>query len=212
MEGIDQGNRRVAAGWEDCLKLTRWNGPAGERGLFRSPDVTIMKDLTVQKVINVLFTLGYGRWPADQRLENMLRALQAARVDILVDIRHSPCPSNTNPKSNYGPRDWHLLADGAGLDGHLRPTGIDYIWLGELGNPQKTDSRMEILRGHLASPETAWPVNRGLLLLEGLVDAGKTCCLLCACKDYDLCHRKLIAETLRQRFYGDELKIKDLAE
>ena len=160
----------------------------------------------------MLYTLGYGRWPAEKRLENMLGALRTAHVDAVVDVRHSPCPSNSNPESNYGPRAWHLLAVGAGLDGHLRQAGIEYLWLVELGNPQKNDKQMEILREHLAEPERAWPVNRGLLVLKGLVDEGKTCCLLCACKDYEACHRKLIAETLRQRYYGDELEIADLAE
>jgi uncharacterized protein (DUF488 family) len=142
----------------------------------------------------------------------MLGALKAAQVDTVVDIRHSPCPANSNPKSNYGPQGWHLLAGGVGLDGHLRQAGIEYLWLGELGNPQKNDKDMAILRQHLAEQERAWPVNRGLLVLKELVDEGKTCCLLCACKDYEACHRKLIAETLRQRFYGGELEIEDLAE
>ncbi len=158
----------------------------------------------------MLYTVGYGRWPVKKRLEKMLDVLQAAHVDILVDIRHSPCPSNTSPKSNYGPRGWHLLAGNVGIDGHLRRVGIDYIWVVELGNPQKNDKKMKVLRAHLAEPEQAWPVNRGLALLKQLADEGKTCCLLCACKDYDHCHRKLIAEAFSQRFCEGMLPIEDL--
>ena len=53
-----------------------------------------------------LYTTGYGRWPAKQRLERLVRALKKASITTLIDIRHSPCPSNVDPASNYpaGPR------------------------------------------------------------------------------------------------------------
>jgi uncharacterized protein (DUF488 family) len=159
-----------------------------------------------------LYTTGYGRWPTKQRLERLVRALRAAGVTTLVDIRHSPCPSNLDPASNYGPRDWHLLEAGRGLDGHLRRAGIDYLWLVELGNPQKTDPAMAVLRAHVAAADEAWPVNRGLAQLHQLVLAeGERVALLCACKDYDDCHRKVIAEALSQRFFGGALAIRELA-
>lgn len=140
----------------------------------------------------------------------MLTVLQAAHVDTVVDVRISPCPSNNSPESNYGPRDWNLLADGAGVDGHLGSIGIGYLWLVELGNPQKSGKLTTVLRQHLAEPKRAWPVHRGLAVLKARIDAGDTCCLLCACTNYDECHRKLIAEALRDQFYGGDLKIVDL--
>jgi len=158
-----------------------------------------------------LFTVGYGRWPTAQRVKSLMSALKAANVTMLVDIRHSPCPSNTNVKSNYGPRDWHLLDRGEGLDGHLRRIGIEYIWMVELGNPQKTDPQMAVLRSHLEEPKVPWPVNRGLSLVHELMQTrGKICALLCACKRYDDCHRKVIAEALNQRFFKGALMIHDL--
>ena len=49
---------------------------------------------------------------------------------------------------------------------------------------------------YLAEPDEPWPVNRGLDLLQRLVrKKGQRCCLLCACRNYEECHRKLIAET-----------------
>lgn len=158
-----------------------------------------------------LFTIGYSRWPTKRRLERLTSALKAAGVTTLVDTRHSPCPSNLDPASNYGPRDWQLLHSGKGLDGHLRQAGIEYIWLVELGNPQKTDPSMAILCEHLAASDKPWPVNRGLELLHQLVKTeGQTCCLLCACKDFDKCHRKVIAEAFSERFFGGTLAIRDL--
>jgi uncharacterized protein (DUF488 family) len=157
-----------------------------------------------------LSTIGYGRWPTKQRLEQMIRALKDAGITTLVDVRHSPCPSNQDPNSIYGPRPWHLLDGGAGLDGHLKKAGIDYVWLVELGNPQKTEPTMAVLRAHLAA-DKPWPVNRGLDLLRPLVeDDTKRVALLCACGRYDDCHRKVIAEAYRDRFGCGSLELRDL--
>jgi hypothetical protein len=147
----------------------------------------------------VLYTIGYGRWPPPRRMKGMIEALQSAGVKLLVDTRHSPCSSNVEPGSSYGPRDWNLQAGDTGIAHHLKAAGIDYRWLGELGNPQKNDPGMTILREQLATADLRWPVNRGLLVLRGLLDGGP-CALLCACVDYRQCHRTVIAEAMRQRF------------
>ncbi len=82
----------------------------------------------------------------------------------------------------------------------LAEHGMDYRWIVELGNPQKRDPKMEILRWQLDSRDERWPVTRGLQLLASLVrDETTTCCLLCACADYRTCHRRLIAEALVQQ-------------
>ena len=159
----------------------------------------------------MLYAIGYNRWPAKQRLERMLAVLQNAHIDIVVDVRLSPSSSQSSPHSNYGPRPWHLLAQGAGLDGHLRHEGIEYAWLPELGNPQKSSGNTEILQAHLADGSLRVPVNRGLIVLKDLIDSGKSCCLLCACGKYDQCHRKVIAEAFNERFFGGKLEIKDLS-
>ena len=160
----------------------------------------------------MIYTLGYGRWPANMRLERLVQALLDGGITTLADIRHSPCPSNLNPQAPYGPRDWNLQYAGQGLDDHLRQVGIEYLWIVELGNPQKNDREMRILRAHLAEPDEPWPVNRGLDLLQRLVrKKGQRCCVLCACKDYDSCHRKLIAEAFSTRFFGGNLEIRELA-
>ena len=160
---------------------------------------------------NAIWTLGYGGWPTQERLNGILNAIQQAGITTLVDVRHSPCPSQANPHPRYGPRDWHLLSARNGLDGYVQDLGIDYVWLGELGNPQTNDHKMAILREQLEQADQRWPVNRGLFLLNRLVrKGGNRCCLLCACKDYDVCHRKVIAEALAQRFFAGHLAIYDL--
>ena len=77
-----------------------------------------------------------------------------------------------------------------------RSGGIEYRWLVELGNPQKNDPDMAVLMEQLADENGRWPVHRGLSLLSKLLEAGKRCCLLCACNRYEDCHRRLIAEAL----------------
>lgn len=112
---------------------------------------------------------------------------------MLVDVRHSPCPSDPTGSTAYGPKPWTLQRDG-GLIEELQKIGIAYTWLPELGNPQKNDRQMAIFRWHLAERERNWPVHRGLSLLGELVSDQHACCLLCACEKYDQCHRRLIVE------------------
>jgi hypothetical protein len=93
-----------------------------------------------------------------------------------------------------------MMPEGSGIVTLLRGAGIEYRWLVELGNPQKTDPGMEVLRAHLSDPAGDWPVHRGLEILRRLVvDERRRCCLLCACETYEGCHRKVIAEAFRNR-------------
>ena len=150
-----------------------------------------------------LLTVGYGRWPARVRGPRLVEALKRARVELLVDVRHSPCASNLDPAHHYGPRDWHLSPAGSGIVTLLRGAGIEYRWLVELGNPQKRDPGMEVLRAHLSDPDGSWPVRRGLEILRRLVlDERRRCCLLCACDTYEECHRRVVAEAFRAALAG----------
>jgi uncharacterized protein (DUF488 family) len=160
----------------------------------------------------MLLAIGYGRWPASSRTAKLLAALKSAGVGLLVDIRHSPCASNLDADHHYGPRDWHVQAGGKGIASVLQTAGIGYLWLVELGNPQKQDDEMTVLREHLGDPKVDWPVHRGLDRLEQLVRTdGQRCCVMCACASYEECHRQLIAESLAARFAPGELEIRDLS-
>lgn len=155
-----------------------------------------------------LFTLGYGSWPPARRVDRLVASLQDAGVRLLIDVRHSPCASQIDSLSNYGPRNWHLQAGaGAGFVGLLEKHGVEYRWLVELGNPQKNDPTMAILREHLVSADLRWPVNRGLELLRPLLTEARPAALLCACKDFRVCHRTLVAEAACQRFPALKIEI-----
>ena len=143
-----------------------------------------------------LYTIGYGRWTADSRESKFTAALTAAGVGMLIDIRHSPCSSSLDVKSLYCPRAFNLQAAGLGIITLLAAAGIGYRWVVELGNPQKKDPAMRILREHLADPAGEWPIHRGLRLVADAVAAGHIVALMCACGKYAGCHRKPVAEAL----------------
>ena len=142
----------------------------------------------------------------------MLEALQQSGVTMLVDIRQSPCASDPTSRTNYSAQDWNLQFEG-GIENRLSERGIQYQWLIELGNPQKRDRTMKIMRDHLESNDERWPVVRGLRILADLVhNDDLSCCLLCACAEYRACHRHLIAETLNARYFQNGLEIVDLGK
>jgi len=166
-------------------------------------------------ITNSLFTIGYGKWTTAKRMEKLIEALTLAKVDTLVDIRHAPCSSQISPNNNktYLPKDWHLQTGAGGIITALSQVGIEYIWLVELGNPQKNDPDMCVMREHINSKKAVWPVNRGLRILQDIVaDETRTCCLLCACGSYDDCHRKLIAESLVSGIQTNSCHIEDLSK
>jgi len=170
--------------------------------VFHSNDTFHPKIRCLAMRDGLIWSVGYGRWPAPRRWEQLVAALQAAQIEMLVDIRHSPCSANLAPEHHYGPRPWHLQAAG-GIAAGLAEAGIGYRWLGELGNPQKHDPQMRVLKAHLADPGGDWPIHRGLVVLRRLVgDAAQRCCLLCACADYPACHRRLIVEELCRQLPG----------
>jgi hypothetical protein len=133
-------------------------------------------------------------------MHELLRRLVSAGVTLLIDTRHSPCASQLEPAHHYGPRDWHLQPGASGIVSALALRGIDYLWLVELGNPQKTDPSMKVLREHLATDDSRWPVHRGLQILKDTLQRTGPCALLCACADHRICHRTVIAEAAHARF------------
>jgi hypothetical protein len=156
-----------------------------------------------------LWTMGYGRWPAPVRAERMVAALLGHGVSRLVDVRLSPCASNLEP-GRYGPKPWTLQSGRDGIVGLLQAEFIAYEWIVELGNPQRQDRRMTVLRKHLADPRGHWPVHRGLDRLAALVRGADRVAILCACADPRACHRTVIARALSERAFQGRLTIRDI--
>lgn len=161
-----------------------------------------------------LYTIGYGAWQTKFRMTKMLARLNSHRITTLVDIRQSPCSSGLPPRGSdlYWPRDWHLQAGGRGIEMALSHRGLEYLWLGELGNPQIKDPAMAVLRSHLESGDLRWPVNRGLRLLgDMLTNDSEVVCLMCACALENKCHRSVIARAAASLLPELQLNTKDLS-
>lgn len=150
-----------------------------------------------------LYTIGYGGWPTSTRMEQLLAALKQASITTLIDIRHAPCAPNPpgHGLERYQPKRWHLQPGGQGISAALEKMGIQYTWMVELGNPQKNDKLMTVMREQMDSCDlrspiaNQWPVQRGLQLLREICACQNTVvCLLCECGKYSECHRKLVAE------------------
>lgn len=158
-----------------------------------------------------LWLVGYGAWPSAKRSSGLADALRGRGVTRLVDVRLSPSASDPGPGRPYGPKPWNLQVGRAGLAGLLEGAGIGYEWLVELGNPQRRDPKMAILRSHLADSLGEWPVHRGLDRLASLVKRpGQVIAILCACEHWRTCHRTLIARALSERSFGGKLSLRDV--
>jgi hypothetical protein len=158
-----------------------------------------------------LWLVGYGAWTASKRAEGLVATLLDRGVTWLVDVRLNPAASDPQPGRTYGPKPWNLQAGReAGLAGLLKVAGINYEWLVELGNPQRRDPEMTILRSHLADLEAEWPVHRGLERLARLIrQPGEVVAILCACEDWRKCHRTVVARALSDRHFADKLTLLD---
>jgi hypothetical protein len=160
--------------------------------------------------IRTLWTVGYGAWPVAVRAERLVEALVGRGVTRLADVRLSPGASDTRP-GRYGPKPWTLQVGRSGIAGLMDSAGIAYEWLVELGNPQRHDPSMTLLRAHLADLDGGWPVHRGLSRLEGLVRRpGEVVAILCACADFRSCHRTAVARALAERAFGGGLIVRDV--
>ncbi len=156
-----------------------------------------------------LWTIGYSYWPTSERPGKMIAALKERGVTLLADVRLSPCSANVIEGHQYGPKAWTLQAGNAGIARLARDAGIAYEWLVELGNPQRQDHEMKVLRHHLAHPEEGWPVHRGLALLADRVRRpDQVVAILCTCAEASTCHRTVVAEALRERHFGGKLSIR----
>jgi len=142
-----------------------------------------------------LFTIGYEQTPAKAVLDE----LQRAGVKLLVDVR--AIASSRRPGFSKS-----QLA--AGLD----ERGISYIHLRGLGTPK--DGRLaarsgdmkalsKIYHAHMKTPQARGEMDE----LAALVMKAGPVCILCYERDHNVCHRKFIAEIIKDR---EDVKIEDL--
>ena len=129
-----------------------------------------------------IYTLGYSGWRIEE-VEALLEKLGA----ILVDVRMVPRTR------------WMPLWNAAALHARL---GDRYAWLKEFGNRnyRGTFEQIEIADFKLGI--------KRLHELTGLpFQGGKNVVLMCACRDVNVCHRKVLAERLAQEWGAEVVHI-----
>jgi uncharacterized protein (DUF488 family) len=141
-------------------------------------------------------TVGYQAATVD----SFVRALQAAGVELLVDVR--AVASSRRPGFSK-----------SRLAANLADVGIGYVHLRGLGTPAAgraaaragRHARMRsIFREHLRTLEAQAELDQ----LRELASAGRRVCLLCFEADPQHCHRTLVAEALAARMPIEVLELR----
>ena len=136
--------------------------------------------------MNPLATIGYER----ASLDEVIAGLKAAKVDIVIDVRAVA----SSRRAGFSKT---LLA--ASLD----EAGIDYLHLRSLGTPKagrqaaragRIDEMRRIFQDHMQEPEAQLALARAVE-----VAAERRAALLCYEADASGCHRRIVAEDIRER-------------
>jgi len=136
--------------------------------------------------LSTVYTIGHST----RTLEELVAALQAHGIDVLVDIRAFPM-SRRLPHFNR-----------ESLERELPKQGIEYVWMKELGGRRRkirddspnTGLRNDSFRNYadyMLTPEFAQAIAR---LLE-IAGRGKPA-IMCAERLYFQCHRMLVSDYL----------------
>ena len=138
-----------------------------------------------------LFTIGYEQTPSRAVLDE----LEHAGVKLLIDVRAIA----SSRRSGFSKSQ---LA--AGLD----ERGISYLHLRGLGTPKNgreaaRSGDMKIYSAHLKTPQAKEEMDE----LAALVMKAGPVCILCYERDHNDCHRKFIAEIIKDR---ESVKIENL--
>jgi uncharacterized protein (DUF488 family) len=124
------------------------------------------------------FTMGYG----GRTREGFLEVLRENGVKVAVDVR-------IEPHRAYRGYFAKAKSSDKGIEGLLARAGIRYRSFVKLGNPYRDEDDWQTLyRQYLETLDTAW--------IEELRRLEENFCLLCAEKDFERCHRKIITEHL----------------
>jgi uncharacterized protein (DUF488 family) len=133
-----------------------------------------------------LFTIGYEK----ALLRDVLAALAAAEVAVLLDVRDRPI----SRRAGFSKRQ---------LAAAVAEAGMRYVHLAALGTPpegrlagrrREWDRFWMIVENKLARPEAELDLRRA-----GNIAAAATSCLLCYEADWQTCHRSRVAEILARR-------------
>ena len=135
--------------------------------------------------MNKLATIGYET----DTQGGMIARLKAADVELVVDVRAVA----SSRKAGFSKT---LLGNG------LRQQGVDYLHLRPLGTPKagrdaaragRTDEMRQIFNAHLEEPDAQLALAQATELAKA-----KRIALLCYEDDANCCHRRIVADRIRQ--------------
>jgi len=135
----------------------------------------------------LLYTIGYEK----ALLKDVVSTLAAARVASLIDVRDRPI----SRRPGFSKRQ---------LAAAVEDAGIRYVHLQALGTPpegrlanrrREWDRFWAIVEGKLARSEAELALQEA-----GEIAEAAPSCLLCYEADWQICHRRRVAEILAQRY------------
>ncbi|SNZ15505.1 DUF488 family protein [Hydrogenobacter hydrogenophilus] len=134
-----------------------------------------------------LFLIGYEKL----KIEEFVKLLKEAGVDLLVDVRQNPWSRRPEFRSSS-------------LSKALKTHGIDYMHIPELGSPKEirkkdTATMLQLYRDHLRNQNTALETLKSLLSTRRVA-------LMCYERDPLTCHRIVIARELLLRGVIEEFE------
>ena len=133
-----------------------------------------------------LYTIGYEK----ALLKDVVSTLAAARVATLIDVRDRPI----SRRPGFSKRQ---------LASAIEEVGVRYVHLQALGTPpegrlanrrREWDRFWAIVEEKLARPEAELALQEA-----GVIAEAAPSCLLCYEADWQICHRRRVAEILAQR-------------
>jgi len=134
----------------------------------------------------VLSTIGYE----GASLDNFIRTLVAAKVQVLIDIRERA----QSRRKGFSK---------SALDAALSNAGITYLHLRVLGDPK--EGREAARAGQMARFRKIYSgvlrSSEAKAALKVIADASQrsSACLLCYERDFEHCHRKLVSDKIESR-------------
>lgn len=131
----------------------------------------------------MIYTIGYD----GKSFEEMITQLKKREVKFLFDIRFRPFSYNFQYNSGI-------------LNVNTNKEGMTYLYIPELGNINYKDSSLPIVIQNIeAGMEKILPI------IQKFKDKpGYSFALLCACLNYNYCHRKVVAGLLQEKGYPTE--------
>ena len=136
--------------------------------------------------MNPLATIGYET----DTQSGMIDRLKAANVELVIDVRAVA----SSRKAGFSKT---LLA------GSLKDQGVDYLHLRDLGTPKpgrdaaragRVDEMRQIFEAHLEEPAAVLALAQATALAKT-----KRIALLCYEDDPNCCHRRIVADRIRER-------------